>query len=62
MPGLTHLSVRVADVDAAAARVAQTGGSVLDATRTTVGEGAGLTDFVYCTDPDGTRGRADANT
>jgi shikimate kinase/catechol 2,3-dioxygenase-like lactoylglutathione lyase family enzyme len=54
-PGLTHLSVRVADVDAAAARVAQTGGSVLDATRTTFGEGAGLTDFVYCTDPDGTR-------
>jgi shikimate kinase/catechol 2,3-dioxygenase-like lactoylglutathione lyase family enzyme len=54
-PGLTHLSVRVVDVDAAAARVAQTGGSVLDATRTTFGEGAGLTDFVYCTDPDGTR-------
>jgi shikimate kinase/catechol 2,3-dioxygenase-like lactoylglutathione lyase family enzyme len=54
-PGLTHLSVRVADVDAAAARVAQTGGSVLDATRTTFGEGVGLTDFVYCTDPDGTR-------
>lgn len=54
-PGFTHLSVRVADVEAAAARVAQTGGSVLDATRTTFGEGDGLTDFVYCTDPDGTR-------
>jgi shikimate kinase/catechol 2,3-dioxygenase-like lactoylglutathione lyase family enzyme len=54
-PGLTHLSVRVPDVDAAAARVAQTGGSVLDATRTTFGAGDGLTDFVYCTDPDGTR-------
>ena len=47
--GVHHLSVRVPDVDAAA-RVAQTGGSVLDATRTTFGDGDGLTDFVYCTD------------
>ena len=53
--GFTHLSVRVADVDAAAARVTQTGGTVLHHTRTTLGEGDGLMDFVYCTDPDGTR-------
>jgi catechol 2,3-dioxygenase-like lactoylglutathione lyase family enzyme len=53
--GLTHLSVRVADVGAAAARIAQVGGVVLDGTRTTFGEGDSLMDFVYCTDPDGTR-------
>jgi len=53
--GFTHLSIRVADVDAAAARVAQTGGTVLAETRTTLGDGPGRTDFVYCTDPDGTR-------
>jgi lactoylglutathione lyase len=53
--GFTHLSVQVADVDAAAARVTQTGGTVLHETRTTLGDGAGLMDFVYCTDPDGTR-------
>jgi predicted enzyme related to lactoylglutathione lyase len=45
----------VADVGAAAARVAQAGGVVLEETRTTFGEGEGLTDYVYCTDPDGTR-------
>ena len=53
--GFTHLSVQVADVDAAAARVTQAGGTVLRDTRTTLGEGAGLMDFVYCIDPDGTR-------
>ncbi|HET6953784.1 MAG TPA: VOC family protein [Acidimicrobiales bacterium] len=53
--GLTHLSVRVADVGAAAARVVQAGGMVVDGTRTTFGEGADVLDFVYCTDPDGTR-------
>jgi lactoylglutathione lyase len=53
--GFTHLSVRVADVDAAAARVTQAGGTVLHETRTTLGEGDGRMDFVYCTDPDGTR-------
>jgi hypothetical protein len=28
---------------------------VLPDTRTTLGQGAGLMDFVYCMDPDGTR-------
>ena len=54
-PGFTHLSLRVADVDAAAARVTQAGGTVLHETRTTFGDGDDLMDFVYCTDPDGTR-------
>ena len=53
--GFTHVSVRVSDVDAAAARVTQAGGTVLHDTRTTLGEGAGSMDFVYCLDPDGTR-------
>jgi len=49
--GLTHLNFRVDDVDAVTARIAALGGSVLEHTRTTLGE----LDFVYCTDPDGTR-------
>jgi lactoylglutathione lyase len=53
--GISHLSVRVDDVTAAAARVEQVGGTVLAGTRTTFGEGAAAMDFVYCTDPDGTR-------
>ncbi len=50
--GLTHLNFRVDDVDAVAARVRELGGKVLDHTRTTFGPEM---DFVYCTDPDGTR-------
>jgi catechol 2,3-dioxygenase-like lactoylglutathione lyase family enzyme len=53
--GVNHLCFRVADVDDAATKVAEHGGVVLDHTRTTFGEGTGLMDFVYCTDPDGTR-------
>lgn len=53
--GFTHLSLRVADVDATAAAIEAHGGSVLGATRTTFGSGAGALDFVYCTDPDGVR-------
>jgi lactoylglutathione lyase len=52
LPGLTHLSFRVDDVEAAAAEIARLGGSVVDGTRTSTGPGL---DFVYCTDPDGTR-------
>ena len=53
--GLTHLSVRVDDVEEVATAIAALGGSVIRATRTTFGAvGAGL-DFVYCTDPDGVR-------
>ncbi|OWY61637.1 hypothetical protein B7486_62725, partial [cyanobacterium TDX16] len=49
--GLTHLSFRVQDVDAVAALVAEHGGTVHDETRTTMG----ALDFVYCSDPNGTR-------
>ena len=53
--GLTHLSFRVGDVDAAASAIERAGGAVISGTRTTLDvEGAAL-DFVYCTDPDGTK-------
>lgn len=51
--GLTHLCFRVDDVEAVAAAVAQHGGTVHEHTRTTLADGA--LDFVYCSDPDGTR-------
>lgn len=50
--GLTHLSLRVADLDAVVATIAAHGGQLLPHTRTTFGPDL---DFVYCTDPDGTR-------
>lgn len=50
--GLTHLNFRVDDVDAVASRLQELGGTVLEHTRTTFGPDM---DFVYCTDPDGTR-------
>jgi lactoylglutathione lyase len=54
--GLTHLCVRVDDVDDAAAQIRAAGGAVLDSTRTRTDLGGGaVTDFVYCTDPDGVR-------
>ncbi len=53
--GLTHLSLRVDDVDAAAAAIESAGGQVLDGTRTTFDVGGTRLDFLYCTDPDGVR-------
>ena len=53
--GLTHLSFRVDDVAAVAARVEAMGGTVVAGTRTTFDLGASSLDFVYCTDPDGVR-------
>jgi catechol 2,3-dioxygenase-like lactoylglutathione lyase family enzyme len=53
--GLTHLSFRVDDLDAAAARVAEFGGKVLTETVTTIDFGGTPLRFVYCTDPDGVR-------
>ncbi len=58
--GLTHLSLRVSDVDAVAERIESLGGTVVRSTRTTFGSAgsavsAGVLDFLYCTDPDGTR-------
>jgi lactoylglutathione lyase len=48
--GLTHLSFIVDDVDAAAARLVEHGGTILAHTRVDVG-----IPLVFLTDPDGTR-------
>ncbi len=48
--GLTHLSFYVADVDTAATRLVEHGGTILDRTRADVG-----IPLVFVTDPDGTR-------
>jgi catechol 2,3-dioxygenase-like lactoylglutathione lyase family enzyme len=53
--GLTHLSLRVDDVEAVAAVIEELGGSVVRATRTTMDFPAARLDFLYCTDPDGVR-------
>ncbi len=53
--GLTHLSLRVDDVEAVAATVETFGGSVVRGTRTTFDLGEVSLDFLYCTDPDGVR-------
>jgi catechol 2,3-dioxygenase-like lactoylglutathione lyase family enzyme len=53
--GLTHLSLRVDDVEAVAATVEALGGTVVRTTRTTFDMGGARLDFVYCTDPDGVR-------
>ena len=53
--GLTHLSVRVDDVEAAASMIESLGGTVVRGTRTTFDLGSTRLDFVYCTDPDGVR-------
>jgi len=52
--GITHLSLRVEDLDAVAQVIESLGGTVLGGTRTTIGS-SGALDFVYCTDPDGVR-------
>lgn len=51
--GLTHLCFRVDDVAAVASAIAAAGGTVHEETRTTLADGT--LDFVYCSDPDGTR-------
>jgi catechol 2,3-dioxygenase-like lactoylglutathione lyase family enzyme len=51
--GLTHLAFYVDDIDAAAARVIDAGGTVYPHTRATFPEGN--TAMIYCTDPDGAR-------
>ncbi len=53
--GLTHLSFRVDDVNAVAAAIEREGGVVIGGTRTTLDISGVALDFVYCTDPDGTR-------
>jgi catechol 2,3-dioxygenase-like lactoylglutathione lyase family enzyme len=53
--GLTHLSLRVDDVDGLAATIEDLGGTVVTATRTTFDLPGARLDFLYCTDPDGVR-------
>ncbi len=53
--GLTHLSLRVDDVDGVAEVIEALGGTVVAATRTSFDLSATRLDFVYCTDPDGVR-------
>ncbi len=53
--GLTHLSVRVDDIDTVAEAVESLGGTVVAGTRTTMELPGASLDFVYCTDPDGVR-------
>jgi lactoylglutathione lyase len=53
--GLTHLSLRVDDVDAVASIIEEFGGTVVRTTRTTFDLSGAQLDFLYCTDPDGVR-------
>jgi lactoylglutathione lyase len=53
--GLTHLSFRVHDLEATAARVVELGGAIVESSRTTIDLGGTALQFVYCTDPDGVR-------
>ena len=53
--GLTHLSFRVNDVAAAAAKIVEFGGSIVESSRTAIDLGGTALEFVYCTDPDGVR-------
>lgn len=54
--GLTHLSMRVDDLDAALAMVRACGGTVLEQSFTQVDLPGGIAGrIVFCTDPDGTR-------
>jgi len=53
--GLTHLSLRVADVGSVAATIESLGGAVVRPSRTTFDFAGTSLDFVYCTDPDGVR-------
>ena len=53
--GLTHLSLRVDDVESVAASIERLGGAVVGSTRTCLETGSARLEFVYCTDPDGVR-------
>jgi len=53
--GLTHLSVRVDDVEGTAATIDALGGTVVPSTRTAIDLPGARLDFLYCTDPDGVR-------
>ncbi len=53
--GMTHLSLKVDDVESLAATIEALGGTVVQGTRTTFDLRGAHLDFLYCTDPDGVR-------
>jgi lactoylglutathione lyase len=55
--GVTHLSFRVEDVDDLTAVIVAAGGTLVEQTRTVLGEATdpAAPRFIYLTDPDGTR-------
>lgn len=53
--GLTHLSFVVDDVDTAAARLTEYGGTIVEGTRTSMKSDLGNAELVFLADPDGTR-------
>jgi lactoylglutathione lyase len=53
--GLTHVSLRVDDLDAVLGRLLALGGEEITGTRTEIAMGSATLRFVYLTDPDGTR-------
>jgi lactoylglutathione lyase len=53
--GLTHLSFRVRDLPAVAARLVELGGAAVESSRTVIDFGGTPLEFLYCTDPDGVR-------
>jgi catechol 2,3-dioxygenase-like lactoylglutathione lyase family enzyme len=53
--GLTHLSLRVDDVEEVSSTIERLGGTVVRTTRTTFDLPGVRLDFLYCTDPDGVR-------
>ena len=53
--GLTHLCLKVDDVEATAEAIEALGGTIVRSTRTTIPIGATSLEFLYCTDPDGVR-------
>ncbi len=53
--GLTHVSMRVDDLDETLGRLIALGGTEIAGTRTELAMGPATLRFVYLTDPDGTR-------
>jgi catechol 2,3-dioxygenase-like lactoylglutathione lyase family enzyme len=53
--GFTHLALYVDDLDATVARLVKCGGTVIESTRTKLGEGAESIEVVFVSDPDGVR-------
>ena len=53
--GFTHFAVYVDDMDAEIARLVECGGTVIEKTRTKMGEGEESVELVFIADPDGVR-------